>query len=67
MQILICVILQSAKICGSDIICQWMEERLWRIVDLSRRGDCILEAPKLDLETLAVLTAGYEAIRIPFG
>jgi hypothetical protein len=33
------------------------EERAWRIADLSRRGDRILEAPMLDLEGLSILVA----------
>jgi hypothetical protein len=36
------------------------EERVRRIVDLSRRRDRILEASMLDLEALAVLAADYE-------
>jgi hypothetical protein len=34
-----------------------LEKRIHRIVDLSRRRDCILEAPMLDLEALSVLAA----------
>jgi hypothetical protein len=41
------------------------EERVKRIVDLSRRRDCILEAPMLDLDGLAVLAADYEAANMP--
>ena len=41
------------------------EERVRRIVDLSRRRDRILEAPTLDLEALAVLAADYEAAHMP--
>jgi hypothetical protein len=41
------------------------EERVRRIVDLSRRRDRILEAPTLDLEALAALTADYEAANMP--
>jgi len=41
------------------------EERVRKIVDLSRRRDRILEAPMLDLEALAVLTADYEAANMP--
>jgi hypothetical protein len=41
------------------------EERVRRIVDLSRRRDRILEAPTLDLEALVVLTADYEAANLP--
>jgi hypothetical protein len=37
------------------------EERVRRIVDLSRRRDHILEAPMLNLEGLAILAADYEA------
>jgi hypothetical protein len=35
------------------------------IVDLNRRRDLILEAPRLDLEALAVLAADYEAANMP--
>jgi hypothetical protein len=41
------------------------EERVRRIVDLNRQGDRILEAPRLDLEALAVLAADYEAANMP--
>jgi hypothetical protein len=41
------------------------EERVRRIVDLSRRRDRILEAPEMDLEGLAVLAADYEAAHMP--
>jgi hypothetical protein len=41
------------------------EERVRRIVDLSRRRDRILEGPMLDLEALAVLAGDYEAARMP--
>ena len=41
------------------------EERIRRIVDLSRRRDRILEAPALDLEALAVLAADYKAANLP--
>ena len=41
------------------------EERVQRIVDLSRRRDRILEAPVLDLEALAVLATDYEAANMP--
>jgi hypothetical protein len=40
------------------------KERVRRIVDLSRRRDCILEAPMLNLEGLAVLAADYEAANL---
>jgi hypothetical protein len=42
-----------------------MEDRVRRIVDLSRRGDRSLEAPMLDLEALAVLAADYQAAHMP--
>ena len=41
------------------------EERVRRIVDLSRRGDRILEAPEMDLEALSVLAVDYEAANMP--
>ncbi len=41
------------------------EEGVRRIVDLSRRGDRILEAPMLDLDELNVLAADYEAANLP--
>ena len=41
------------------------EERIRRIVDLSRRRDRILEAPTLDLGALAALAADYEAANMP--
>jgi hypothetical protein len=40
-------------------------ERIRRIVELSRRRDCILDAPEMDLEALQVLTADYEAANMP--
>lgn len=36
------------------------EERIRKIVNLSRRRDRILEAPKVDLEGLAILASDYE-------
>ena len=41
------------------------EERVRRIVDLSRRRDRILEEATLDLESLAALAADYEASNMP--
>jgi hypothetical protein len=41
------------------------EERVQRIVDLSRRRDRILLTAKLDLEALAKLAADYEAAHMP--
>ena len=41
------------------------EERVQRIVNLSRRRDRILEVPVIDLETLAILAADYEAANMP--
>jgi hypothetical protein len=41
------------------------EERVRRIVDLSRRRDRILETPMLDLEALAMLAADYAAAHMP--
>jgi hypothetical protein len=41
------------------------EERVRRIVELSRRREWILEAPKLDLEALSILAADYEAANMP--
>ena len=37
------------------------EECARKIVDLSRRRDCILEAPEMDLEALVELAADYAA------
>jgi hypothetical protein len=41
------------------------EERIRKIVDLSRRRDRILEAPEMDLEALQALAADYEAAHMP--
>ena len=41
------------------------EERVQKIVNLSRRRDRILEAPEMDLEALGVLAADYEAANLP--
>jgi len=41
------------------------EERVRRIVDLSRWRDRILEAPMLDLDRLAILAADYETANMP--
>jgi hypothetical protein len=42
-----------------------MEERIRWIANLSRRRDRILEAPRMDLEALAVLASDYEAAHMP--
>jgi hypothetical protein len=41
------------------------EERIQRIVDLSRRRDCILLTAELDLVALSALAADYEAANMP--
>ena len=41
------------------------EERVRRIVDLSRRRDSILEAPQMDVAALANLTDDYETANMP--
>ena len=41
------------------------EERVRRIVELTCRRDHILEAPRMDLEGLAILAAEYEAANMP--
>jgi hypothetical protein len=41
------------------------EERVQKIVNLSRRRDRILEAPEMDLEALDNLAADYEAANLP--
>jgi Trk K+ transport system NAD-binding subunit len=41
------------------------EARVRVIVDLSRRRDRLLEAPALDLDALAALTADYESANMP--
>ena len=38
-----------------------MEQRIQEIAELSRRRDCLLETPELDLEALEVLASDYEA------
>jgi hypothetical protein len=38
-----------------------IEQRIQRIVDLSRRRDQILGVAEVDLDALAILTADYEA------
>jgi hypothetical protein len=41
------------------------EERVRRIVDLSRRRECVLDAREVDLDALAILAADYEAEPMP--
>lgn len=41
------------------------EERIQKIVGLSRRRDRILNVPELDLEALRVLAEDYEAADMP--
>ena len=41
------------------------EERVRRIVDLSRRRDRILEAPKIGIGCASALAADYEAANMP--
>jgi hypothetical protein len=44
----------------------WKTElRVRKIVELSRRRDCILEGAEMDLEALKVLAADYEAANMP--
>ena len=42
-----------------------IEQRIQRIVDLSRRRDQILGVAEVDLEALAILAADYEAAHMP--
>ena len=41
-----------------------IEQRIQRIVDLSRRRDQILGVAEVDLEALAILAADYEAVHM---
>ena len=38
-----------------------IQQRIQVIVELSRRRDCLLETPELDLDALEVLASDYEA------
>jgi len=42
-----------------------LEQRILLIADLGSRRDRVLEAPRLDLEALAVLAADYEIANMP--
>ena len=42
-----------------------IEQRIQRIVDLSRRRDQILGVAEVDLAALAILAADYEAANMP--